>query len=213
MSKYFRKFEVINYNDMLSINITQRTAILNSVVNNKYAFYPYTVKNGMRAEQVAERYYDSSDYVWLVYFSNNIIDPYYDWTMSQEMFNGYIASKYGSILEAKQDIRHYRVNWYADNRRLTKEQYNNLYHTLVKYWEPDIGYSTYSRKRIDHTIVADDGEGNVTLPITGEEVNYWQAVSIYDIEEEANNDKANIRLLDKAYVRTAEMNLKGLLSS
>jgi hypothetical protein len=55
MERYFDNFPVINYNNKLMVNIMDRTAILNSVFGDVYAFYPYHVKNGMRAEVVAEK--------------------------------------------------------------------------------------------------------------------------------------------------------------
>ena len=92
MAAYFQNFNLIRYNDALAYDITQRAAILNTVFGNNYAFYPYQVKNGMRAEQVAERYYGNSKFEWLVYFSNNIIDPYHEWVMDDETFNALLLS-------------------------------------------------------------------------------------------------------------------------
>lgn len=215
MTKYFEAFNRIIYNDANAINIMQRTAIMNSVFGNRYAFYPYHVKNGMRAEQVAERYYGSTDYVWLVYMSNNIVDPYHDWTKDDETFRRFIIEKYGSLETARSSIVSYRVNWYDDPTKLSKEQYEVLPSYLRKYWEPVFDNNNlplhYERKKMDHISVSMDGNGSVSLPVPLEEQQYWTAVSAYDVEEEINADKAHIRLLDNKLAQAAASNLKELL--
>lgn len=215
MNRYFGNFQLIQYNNSLSYNITERAAILSQVFGDSYAFYPYTVKNGMRAEQVAERYYGDPDLVWLVYFSNNIIDPYYQWTMSEEEFLNYIINKYGSLSNARNKIVEYRINWYEDLTNLTRLQYDSLPWYEKKYWTPVFDINNipmnYERKRIDFTAVAQDGNGNISLSIPAEEQKYWSSVSALDIEEEENADKAHIRLLDSRLAQTAASNLKSLL--
>jgi hypothetical protein len=217
MNKYFAQFPVIQYGNSQVINITNRVAILNQVFGDQYAFYPYQVKNGMRAEQVAEKYYGDPDMVWLVYLSNNIVDPYYQWPMSDDVFNDHIRSAYGSVDAAKAKIAFYRVDWYNDPYIMTIQEYSNLDPHGKKYWVPEIDqYSqptSYVRKKIDHTVAAKDGAGNVIgLPVPDAEKMYWEAVSYYDMEAEKNADKASIKLLDARYASIAVSNLKDLLA-
>lgn len=56
---------------------------------------------------LAYDYYGSIDYVWLIFYANNIIDPYTQWYKSQEQFHEYIIKKYGSIENAQQTVHHY----------------------------------------------------------------------------------------------------------
>lgn len=94
MAKYFENFPVIEYNGKLVRDITRRNEFLNSIRTNPYLFLPYTVKEGERPEDVAEFYYGSVDYVWLVYLANNIVDPYHEWPMDEFTFNEYLIEKY-----------------------------------------------------------------------------------------------------------------------
>ena len=55
---------------------------------------PFTIKEGERAEDIADYYYGSVDYTWLVYLSNNILDPYHEWPMAEAEFNQYLIEKY-----------------------------------------------------------------------------------------------------------------------
>ena len=49
-----------------------------------------------RPEDIAEYYYGSTDYTWLVYMSNNILDPYHQWPMAEADFINYLIEKYGA---------------------------------------------------------------------------------------------------------------------
>lgn len=94
MAKYFENFPIIEYQGRKVRDITRRNTFLKTVSTNPYLFLPYTVKEGERAEDVAEFYYGSVDYIWLVYLANNIIDPYHQWPMDAKTFNSYLAEKY-----------------------------------------------------------------------------------------------------------------------
>lgn len=167
MNQYFGNFPLINYNNRVMYNIMDRTAILNSVFGDVYAFYPYHVKNGMRADTVAERYYGDPDLVWLVYFSNNIVDPYHDWPMDDNTFNTFIADKYGSVQQAYETIVDYRINWFEDTRTLSQLQYNSLQGWEKKYWTPvfDINNNAqgWVRKELDISAVSVDINGTIYL--------------------------------------------------
>jgi hypothetical protein len=216
MDAYFQSFPSITYGALSAINIMERTAILNSIFSTVYTFYPYTVKDGMRARTIAERYYGDPNLEWLVYFSNNIIDPYYDWPMDENTFNEYIIQNYGSIEEAQNKIISYRVNWYADDRVLSQSQFDTLQPYERKYWTPVYDSfnkpATYVRKQIDYQAVAQDGNGNITLSIPSEESSYWDAVTAWDHETEENIKKSYIQLLDSKLLTTAVDNLKTLMS-
>ena len=103
MSKYFKEFPTISYNNVLSKNITLRTKILDKIKNNSTLFYSYTLEDNQSADSVAYDYYGDSNYVWLIYLTNDIIDPYYDWHLSSTDFDNYITNKYGSVAAAQQE--------------------------------------------------------------------------------------------------------------
>jgi hypothetical protein len=94
MAKYFENFPVIEYQGRRVRDITRRNQFVKAVASNPYLFLPYTVKEGERPEDIAEFYYGSVDYVWLVYMANNIIDPYHQWPMDERTFNNYLIEKY-----------------------------------------------------------------------------------------------------------------------
>lgn len=154
VDRYFEKFPLINYTNNAVVNITQRAEILNSVMNTPYVFYPLDINNGIRPDQIADKLYNDTYKSWILYLSNKIIDPYYQWYLQPDDFNEYLKKKYniGSTDILKQKITFYRNNWYEiDN--ITVAGYNALSGDQKEYWQPVYGNSStplsYQRKKED----------------------------------------------------------------
>jgi len=94
MAKYFEDFPVIEYEGQLVKDLTRRNSFTKVVSQNPLVYLPYTVEEGERPEDIAQFYYGSTDYTWLVYLANNIMDPYHEWPKSVAEFNDYIKAKY-----------------------------------------------------------------------------------------------------------------------
>ena len=109
--KYFEKFPIIEYEGRRVRDISRRSNFVRAVSNNPYLYYPYTVSEGERAEDIAQFYYGSVDYVWLVYMANNIIDPYHEWPMDPQTFNDYLVAKYE---EQSGEIGEDVIDWTRD---------------------------------------------------------------------------------------------------
>lgn len=109
--KYFENFPLIDYQGRRVRDISRRSSFLTAIQNNPYLYYPYTVKANERAEDVANAYYGSVDFVWLVYLANNIIDPYHEWPMDENTFNDYLVDKYTEQSgETGEDV----IDWIRD---------------------------------------------------------------------------------------------------
>lgn len=112
MAKYFENFPIVEYNGKVMRDITRRNQLVKTLTTNPMLFLPYTVKQNERAEDVAQFYYGSVDYSWLVYMANQIVDPYYEWPMDEETFNNYLIAKYGEISgQTGDDV----VDWTKDD--------------------------------------------------------------------------------------------------
>lgn len=153
---YFSKFPLIEYNGQNAVNIAERVSILDNVAKNPFLFYPIDLSDGIRADQVAGSYYGDSYMNWLVYLSNEIIDPYYGWYLSDNDFNALLTAKYGSVQNAQNIIKFYRNNWYENMESIEVAYYDALPSNLVKYFEPVFGYNNkiiaYSRVKEDWII-------------------------------------------------------------
>ena len=120
MAKYFENFPKVMYEGKEIRDITRRNQFIKNVSTNPLVYLPYTVKEGEKAEDIANWYYGSTDYTWLVYLSNNIVDPYHQWPKSTQEFNDYLIDKYteesgkigNEVLEWAQEDREDNVVYY-----------------------------------------------------------------------------------------------------
>jgi len=72
--------------------------------NEKSLYNFYNVEDGERPEDVAFKVYGSQDYHWVILLFNEILDPYYDWYMSQSDLLKYTKSKYTNIYGTKHHL-------------------------------------------------------------------------------------------------------------
>lgn len=150
-TRYFQNFPTINYNNTVVRDVTRRVKITSKAFKTPTLFYPYEVKNATRPDVIAYTYYEDSYYDWLIYLTNQIIDPYYGWTLSDAEFNSLIDTKYGGIENATQRIKYYQLNWGDDDLNISVGLYESLPEYLKKYYSPNFGYNTkvisYKRRR------------------------------------------------------------------
>ena len=165
---YFSKFPLIDYDGSLSVNITERVVVRDFPAKNNFLYYPYDIDNNERPDQLADRLLNDQYMSWIVYLSNGITDPYYDWYMADNIFSDYLQKKYGNIDKITAKIIYYRNNWYNDQSIIDISTYNSLQDitkqnafgntyldTAKRYYEPVLtGFNItgYKRKRLDNII-------------------------------------------------------------
>lgn len=150
--KYFDKFPLITYSNNTVVDITKRVALLDRVSRNPYTFYPFTIESQERADQLSNRYYKDTFKSWLIYLSNDIVDPYYEWYLSEDEMQEFVSKKYGSLYSAQNKIKLYRNNW-ENVEPISRSEYNALTAVQKKYWTPNYGTGAsiinYTRKETD----------------------------------------------------------------
>jgi hypothetical protein len=102
--------------------------------------------------------------------TNGVIDPYYDYLISEENFNKFIIKKYGSIPYARQTIHSWAQNWQSDKRQITPVQYAALPATHKKYWAPVVisvyNDPSYYVRSDDQTILKSNRTVTISLEDT-----------------------------------------------
>lgn len=78
-----------------------------------YLFVQYQIKDGEKSEDIAAKLYNNSQYWWVVLFSAQIVDPFYDWPLGSSEFIQWIIDSYGSI-ETAQNIIAYYIDSYGN---------------------------------------------------------------------------------------------------
>lgn len=183
---YFSDFPQIEYQAKIARSIMARPRIASSLLSNPAAIYSYTVNNDLRPDQVAHLYYGDSELLWLIFLANNIVDPYYGWPLTQNTFQDFIISKYGTIATAKSTIKHYR---YQEKDKATDERWKT---------KEIITKETYDL----------NGTFGTLRNITNAQLQRYQAVTAFIYEEELNESKRVIKVIDRRLAGNAKQILR-----
>ena len=183
---YFSDFPQIEYQAKIARFIMARPRIASSLLSNPAAVYSYTVNNDLRPDQVAHLYYGDSELLWLIFLANNIVDPYYGWPLTQNVFEDFLISKYGSIALAKSTIKHYR---YQEKDKATDEKWKTK--EIITKETNDLN-GTFSTLRT----------------ISNAQLQRYQAVTAFIYEEELNESKRVIKMIDRRLAGNAKQILR-----
>jgi hypothetical protein len=168
-------------------DITRRVKIKDALLADPYAFLPYTIKDGERAEDIAYYYYGDQSKVWLVYLANNIIDPYTQWPMSNDNMAKTIAKKYKT-----------QSGQLTDDAVVFWSMATNTSNNIVHYANND-----------DPTILVSKDTYTYNPAFISAQ---WTAVRVYDYEMQLNEDRRNIYLVNVAYANQVEADLEAVLN-
>jgi hypothetical protein len=152
---YFAKFPTIVYNNTVTRNISERVSIIKGGQRIPTNYYPYELIDGLRPDVLSNSYYKDPTMDWLVFLTNGMTDPYYDWYLGTDEFNTYIETKYGSYENAVDQIDHYRNNWADDGISMTISSFAAQTPAVQKYYTPTFGVKSsilsYERRKEDWT--------------------------------------------------------------
>ena len=143
MARYFDRFPIVDYDGDIAKNILARVDFTEKTKRDIYSTFEFTLEEGFeRPDLLSYNYYGSSKFDWMIYLTNNIVDPYYDYYKSAEDFKSYMETKYGSNSNARSITLFYRLNWHEDERTITVQQYEALVADETanarKYWKPKL---------------------------------------------------------------------------
>jgi hypothetical protein len=236
VSPYLDNFPRIDYSIGEEKNVTEnitnifkRYAILREVLGNSTAYILYEVEDSDTPEILAEKFYNDAGAGWIILYANKIVDPQFDWPLSENNFRKYIIEKYGSIAAAQTSYHHYEKivettvgdqtytrTYLVNKERLTENALNVPY----TYFEP---YSNNYFLTADTTAVTADNVyftadhsnhfsyNDTSLPeyysYEAHNVNdttvymntYGKAVTNYDYELELNDNKKFIKVIKAEY--------------
>jgi hypothetical protein len=203
---YFTDFPIALYdltnssNKSLKLvsNLFVRTRFLPSIENESTVFYKYQISDGDTPEILASKYYGNSNRHWIILLANNITDPTYDWPLTYTNFSSYVENKYGSIATAKTTYHHYE-------KVVTKTDSVTGTITVNKY---ELDYNTYANLASSSTETINLKDGNTVQIVMTK-----NAVSYYDYEEEQNEAKREIKIINAAYALQIEQELFSILTN
>lgn len=215
---YFNKtqysFDELNLNRKNVVNILQRSAFLREISLNIDAYYDYVMKESDNPEIVADNYYGSPNYVWIILLFNRIVDPYYSFPLNRNELEAYIVKKYGyaSINQAYSTLHHYELITTITEYVNTVKSSETV--TSVEVNGNQVDYSTgeFSQRpslpAVDSSV--DIGSQSITINASTS-VSYQykiKALSVYTYEDVLNENRRNIKLLRKEFVSKVESEFK-----
>jgi hypothetical protein len=194
---------------ILMTNLLARAALVQELINNPMQFYEYAIQEGDTPEIVADKYYGDPFKYWIVLFSNQILDPIWEWPMPYESFLKYLDSKYATeAADAGQTPFEYTNTTVYEYKKIitTTEIYTGT-ETIKEVSITQSDYNTLSESTVTYDIPYPPvANGTQCIVSTTKNI-----ITLYDYEEDLNESKRQIKLLNEFYVSEMEEQLKLLM--
>ena len=191
MSEYFSNFPRIQYDIngtnpvapdyTVAINILIRQKIRDAIEDDIVMYYPYIIDPETRPEILSYQLYGDVAYTWTIFYANNMLDPYWNWPLSENQFNSYLVSKYGSLEWPKINIHHYE----------------QIIRPRVE--------ATGTTDPIPEVIIEIDQTTYWPLDEELRKIKYY-----FEYEQELNEAKRSIKLIDAAFISGVSEEFRGL---
>ena len=168
-------------------NFFKKGKMREDIFQDLTVFEKYNIKGDDRPDNVANEIYGDPTLDWIVLTSNNIINIYNEWPLTQQVFEDYILDKYGSY-EKLDETHHYESNEVKDSTGIIifPKGVNVSAAQSVSYYEPT-------------------RDEQVTVnPVS-------KAVTNYQYEEDINNKKRRIFLLKPSYLNVVFDDLEEMM--
>jgi len=203
---YFKKLPSFEYvsrlpdakiGDYIEVkNIFKKGTIRPDIFNNLAFFENYKILGDDRPDNVAFKLYDDSTLDWIVLLSNNIINIQTEWPLTQQSFDTYLRKKYGSGLTTEEEIytKIYDVHHYET------VEVKNSQGVVIMPAGLQVP-SNYSVNYYDAFIESQVNATNITVPVTN-----------YEYEENLENDKRNIYVLNSRYLNVILNDMENLMA-
>lgn len=94
-------------------NLFTRIKLNNSVFANITSFQGYSISDGERPDNVAERLYEDGDLDWIILLSANITSVQDQWPLSSRLLYEIAEEKYGTALN---EVHHYETREIRDSK-------------------------------------------------------------------------------------------------
>jgi hypothetical protein len=169
-------------------NFFRRYKVSNDIFGYSTFYNKYSLETGVRIENIAQEYYGSQFYDWVILITNNIINPSFALPLDNYTLEKVIESKYGvdtnGINNAYSKIHHYETIETRSGRTIDNlpvlalkgglKVDKNFYDTPFTYWD-----------------------GSQDQTVTGNLVS--KPITCYEYEESENEKKREIYILKRTY--------------
>ena len=193
-----------NGNSIVLRNLLVRTGLIPQLAKNPLLMYRYAVQDGDTPEIVANKYYGSPFRYWIALYGNpQMMDPQSDWPLSTKNFTIYLQDKYATSANGTANVLSYTLGTVHHYEKVITTIDDTTKTTAIKVVEVD--QDTYnSIIPLTTTSTFPDGS-SITYTVEP------NAVSIYNYEDQANESKRNINLINSQYTTQIETQYQSLV--
>jgi hypothetical protein len=209
--KYFNSLPFITTSDnkgnaVVLRNLLVRTSLIPQLAKNPLLVYNYDIQDGETPEMIANKYYGNSYRYWITLYSNpQMMDPQSDWPLSTQQFLIYLNDKYATDANGVANVLSYALGTVHHYEKVITSIDDSTGTTAIKTIDVDL--ATYnSITPYSNTSTFSDGT-SVTYTIS------TNAVSIYDYENQLNESKRSISLINASYTTQLETQYQSLVKS
>jgi len=183
-----------NESEQVIQDIFKRAILSKEFQDNNSYFETYEVLGGETPEQLSFRFYGTPDLHWLILLTNNIIDPRFEWPLSQDNLIKQTQSKYGT----ERDV-------FTTNRAVNTKGYQ------VETFFVLLEDSTHKNPK--RLIIETPDDGGINTPIAYRESEIGTDFqSNYEVEELTNESYRLIRILKAAIVERVITDYSALIN-
>ena len=159
-------------------NLFMRGKLREDIFQDTTTFEKYSIEGDDRPDNVAEKFYGTASYDWIVLLSNNIINIYEEWPLPQAGWDAYLLEKYDNDYDTLYNgVHHYESNEVVNSKGVV------IFPGGVR-----VG-AAQSVSYFDQT----SNQQTTVNPVS-------KAITNYEYENRINDDKRNIFLLKPIYI-------------
>ena len=105
VKNYFEWFPRVNFGGRQIVDITRRAAFLKEIAEDDRLCGFYKIRGGETPWGLAHDFYGSEEYDWIIFGINKVVNPFFDWCLSQVELEKLIELKYPN--GTRYDVHHW----------------------------------------------------------------------------------------------------------
>ena len=199
-TNFFESFPRISYtlddydSEQVVVDIFKRVIISKEYQENSSFYETYEVLHGETPEDISYRFYGTQNLHWLILMVNNVIDPRFEWPLSEENLFKVVSDKYGDD-----------KNVFTINRAVNAKGYQ-----VETFFVLDEESTHKDPIRI---LFEDNDIDAINTPIAYETSNtIVQFESNFEIEQNKNESYRMIRIMKPDFVQDVLTNFKTIIT-
>jgi len=180
--------------EQVVVDIFKRVVLSKEFKENTSYYFEYEVLHGETPEELSYRFYGTQNLHWLILMVNDVIDPRFNWPISEENLFKVVSDKYGAD-----------KNVFTINRALNAKGYQ-----VETFFVLD---EESTHKEPVRILFEDKDPDGINTPIAYLESNtIVQFESNFEIEQNKNESYRMIRIMKPQFVQDVLTNFKTIIT-